>query len=131
MTTFIISGLCVLLFGIVFFFAQKFGTDDGIPSAETYERDTLPPDADLRDPADLLASVAVRMERTAESLALVSRELAMVAREIAIVRQQQQTHGTAIAQLQNACVRLERRVGELESINDGRGYVSGRATEKY
>jgi hypothetical protein len=82
---------------------------------ESRERETLPPGADLGDPADLLASVAVRMERTADSLASVSRELASVARDIAAVRQQQQTHGKAIGLLQDTCARLERRVSELEA----------------
>lgn len=77
-------------------------------------RDTLPPGS-LDDPADLMASTAIRLERVSSALGEISVDLSQVARDISTVRQQQISHGKELGE-QQAEIRLLREF--LTELND-------------
>jgi hypothetical protein len=95
------------------------------------ERDTLPPGNESMDPADLLATTAVRLEAIASALSMISAELSIVARNLTMVQETQRAHGTAIGALQSSVganttrleslhdwlTRLDTRVAELEQAS--------------
>jgi hypothetical protein len=88
------------------------------PEDDFPTRETKPPEADAREPADLLASVAFQLDG-------VSQQLASVARDLAFAIGQGQSQSRTLGEHDQRLTRLESAVHELKQevaslIDDGK-----------
>jgi hypothetical protein len=70
-------------------------------------RDTLPPSYDGDDPADLLTSVAIRLEAVARDLTLGAANIANLAGEMRVIARR-------LCEIETRVTRHELRIAELE-----------------